>query len=66
MVVKTIFNLLKSKLKKGMAEEDKEKGRKNIELRVRKSSFKRFGANTIINFVAKACNCNRDKCTTRF
>ena len=35
VVVTTIFNLLKSKLKKGKAEEDKEKERKNIELKLR-------------------------------
>ena len=46
LVVKNIFNLLKNKLKEGKAEEDKEKG-KNIELKVRKSSLKRFGTNTI-------------------
>ena len=46
---KNIFNLLKSKLKKGKAEEDKEKQKKGkeIQLKVRKSSLKRFGANTI-------------------
>ena len=38
-VVKTIFNLLKSKLKK----EKTEKKEKNIELKIRKSSLKRFG-----------------------
>ena len=43
VVVTTIFNLLKSKLKKGKAEEDKEKERKNIELKLRKSSLKRLG-----------------------
>ena len=44
-VVKIVFNLLKSKI--GAKEVDvKEKG-KNIELKVRKSSLKRFGANTI-------------------
>ena len=42
-MVTTIFNLLKSKLKKGKAEEDKEKERKNIELKLRKSSLKRLG-----------------------
>ena len=42
-VVKGIFNLLKSKIgKKGKVEEKKEK-RKNIQLKVRKSSLKRFG-----------------------
>ena len=52
-MVKTIFNFVKSKIiKKGKVEEEKEKG-KDIRLKVRKSSLKRFGANTIINFVAK-------------
>ena len=46
---KSIFNLLKSKLKKEKEIEKNEKS-KNIELKVRKSSLKRFGAN-IINFV---------------
>ena len=42
-VVKGIFILLKSKIgKKGKVEEKKEK-RKNIQLKVRKSSLKRFG-----------------------
>ena len=43
---KNIFNLLKSKLKKEKEIEKDEKS-KNIELKVRKSSIKRFGANTI-------------------
>ena len=48
--VKTVFNLLKSKIeKKGKVEEEKEKI-KDIRLKVRKSNLKRFGAN-IINFV---------------
>ena len=50
VVIMVIFNLLKSKLKKGNVEEDKEKEKekgKNIELKVRKSSLKRFGTNTI-------------------
>ena len=43
VVIKSIWNLLKSKNgKKGKAEEEKEKG-KNIQLKVRKSSLKRFG-----------------------
>ena len=47
MAVKAIFNLAKSKIeKKEKVEEEKEKG-KNIRLKVRKSSLKRFGANTI-------------------
>ena len=46
-VVKDIFNLLKSKIgTKRKVEEEKEK-RKNIQLKTRKSSLKRFGANTI-------------------
>ena len=45
-VTKNIFNLLKNKLKKEKENEKKEKG-KSIELKVRKSSLKRFGANTI-------------------
>ena len=45
VVVKTIFNFVKSKIiKKEKAEEKKGK---NIELKLRKSSLKRFGANTI-------------------
>ena len=44
VVVKAIFNLLKSKNgKKGKTEEEKEKG-KNIQLKVRKSSLKRSGS----------------------
>ena len=45
VATKNIFNLLKSKLKKRKVEE-KPKG-KDIELKIRKSSFKRFGENTI-------------------
>jgi len=42
-----MFNLLKSKIgKKGKGEEEKEKG-KEVRLKIRKSSLKRFGANTI-------------------
>ena len=48
VATKNIFNLLKSKLKKRKVEE-KPKG-KDIELKIRKSSFKRFGEN-IINCV---------------
>ena len=56
VVVKTIFNFVKSKIgKKGKVEEEKEKG-KNIQMKMRKSSLKRLGKNTIINFVAKTCN----------
>ena len=49
MAVKTVFNLLKSKLKKEEVEEVEEKQKKGKEIRVkvRKSSLKRFGANTI-------------------
>ena len=49
MAVKTVFNLLKSKLKKEEVEEveEKQKKGKEIRLKVRKSSLKRFGANTI-------------------
>ena len=49
VLFKNMFNLLKSKLKKEKEIEKNEKS-KNIELKVRKSSLKRFGAN-IINFV---------------
>ena len=44
VATKNIFNLLKSKLKKEKEIEKKEKG-KPIELKVWKSSLKRFGAN---------------------
>ena len=54
VVVKTIFNFVKSKIGKKEKEVD-EKKEKDIRLKVRKSSLKRL-ANTIINFVAKACN----------
>ena len=54
VVVKSIFNLLKSKLKR-KENEEKQKG-KDIKLKIRKSSLKRFGTNTIINSVAKTCN----------
>ena len=49
VVVKTIFNLLKSKLTKGEKEpeEKKEKRPNDIQLKIRKSSLKRFGVNTI-------------------
>ena len=43
-VTKSIFNLLKNKLKKEV--EEKPKGN-DIQLKFRKSSLKRFGANTI-------------------
>ena len=44
-VVKGIFNLLKSKLKKEKVEEE-EKGQ-NIKMKIRKSSLKRFEANKL-------------------
>ena len=49
VVTKVLFNLLKSKLKKEEVEEVEEKQKKGKEIRVkvRKSSLKRFGANTI-------------------
>ena len=52
MVVKTIFNLLKSKLKRGEKEpeEKKEKRPNDIQMKIKKSSLKRFGAD-IINCV---------------
>ena len=53
-VVKNVFNLLKSKWKRGEKEVEKKKA-KDIRLKVRKSSLKRL-ANTIINSVAKTCN----------
>ena len=52
VVVKTIFNFVKSKIGKKEKEVDE---KKDIRLKIRKSSLKRL-ANTIINFVAKACN----------
>ena len=55
VVVKAIFNLLKSKLKKEKEVEEKKKTN-DVGLKVRKSSLKRFGANTIINCDAKTCN----------
>ena len=54
VVVKTIFNLVKSKIGK-KEKEVEEKKEKDIRLKVRKSSLKRL-ANTIINSVAKTCN----------
>ena len=46
VVVKSIFNFVKSKI--GIKEKEvKEKTGKNIELKIRKSSLKRFGTNTI-------------------
>ena len=49
VVVRTFFNLVKSnigKKEKEVEEKEKEKG-KDIQLKIRKSSLKRFGANTI-------------------
>ena len=46
VVVKVIFNLLKSKLKKGK-EVETEKEKSDVRLKVRKSSLKRFGKNII-------------------
>ena len=54
VAVKSIFNLLKSKLKR-KENEEKPTG-KDIKLKIRKSCLKRFGTNTIINSVAKTCN----------
>ena len=56
VVVKAIFNFVKSKIGKKEKEAEVKGRSKDIQLKVRKSSLKRFGANTIINFVAKACN----------
>ena len=55
-MVKASFNFVKSKIGKKEKEEEVKGRSKDIQLKVRKSSLKRFGANTIINFVAKACN----------
>ena len=55
VLIKTVFNLVKSKIGK-KEKEVEEKKEKDIRLKVRKSSLKRFGKNTIINFVAKTCN----------
>ena len=57
MVVKAIFNLLKSKLKgsEKVEEKNEKEKSKDIRLKFRKSSLKRL-ANTIINSVAKTCN----------
>ena len=45
VVVKTIFNLLKSKLKRGKKEpeEKKEKRPNDIQMKIKKSSLKRLG-----------------------
>ena len=54
VATKNIFNLAKAKIgKKKKVEEKKEK---EIQLKIRKSSLKRFGENTIINCYAKTCN----------
>ena len=57
VVVKAIFNLLKSKLKgsEKVEEKNEKEKSKDIRLKFRKSSLKRL-ANTIINSVAKTCN----------
>ena len=54
-VLKNIFNLLKSKFKKEKSEEKQKQKGKEIQLKTRKSSLKRFG-NTIINCDVKTCN----------
>ena len=54
LVVKMLFNVVKSKIERKEAEKEKEKP-KDLRLKIRKSSLKRF-VNTIINFVAKTCN----------
>ena len=54
VAVKNIFNLLKSKLKRKENEEKQKE--KAIKLKIRKSSLKRFGENTLINSVVKTCN----------
>ena len=56
VVVKTIFNFVKSKIGKKEKEAEVKGRSKDIQLKVRKSSLKRFGANTIINSVPKTCN----------
>ena len=42
MVIKAIFNLVKAKIEKKEVEKKKQKG-KDVELKIRKSSLKRFG-----------------------
>ena len=55
MVVKAIFNLLKSKLKKEKKVDEKKS--KEIQLKIRKSSLKRFGKILLFKTVyAKTCN----------
>ena len=56
VVVKTAFNLVKAKIGKKEKEAEVKGRSKDIQLKVRKSSLKRFGANTIINCDAKTCN----------
>ena len=48
MATKNIFNLAKAKIGKKKVEEKKEK---EIQLKIRKSSLKRFGENTIIKLL---------------
>ena len=43
VATKNIFNLLKSKLKKEKEVKEKEKGKDDIQMKIRKSSLKRFG-----------------------
>ena len=55
VVVKGIFNLLKSKLKKEKKVDEKKS--KEIQLKIRKSSLKRFGKILLFKTVyAKTCN----------
>ena len=54
VVIKNVFNLLKSKWKKDEKEVEEKKA-KDIQLKIRKSSLKRFEAN-IITVYAKTCN----------
>ena len=56
-VVKMLFNVMKSKVgrKETNIETKKEKA-KEVQLKIRKSSLKRFGENTILNCDAKTCN----------
>ena len=49
VVIKTVFNLVKAKIEKKERKVE-EKKEKDIQLKVRKSSLKRFGDN-IINYV---------------
>ena len=51
VVLKTIFNLLKSKLKKEKEVEKEKEKSKDIRLKVRKSSLKRLGQILYLNFV---------------